>query len=106
MDVLEVTCGSCNHSLRVPARLAGRKVKCPKCGAAVEVGMLSSAGAAADEGSAPQPAAEHEAPAHRGKTAHGHSTSAARGARAHRTANAKKSPLPLVLGGAGAVLVA
>ena len=34
---IEVTCGGCSRRLRVPDRTAGKKIKCPKCEAVIEV---------------------------------------------------------------------
>lgn len=33
---VRVVCGACRYKLKVPSRLAGRRVTCPKCGHAVQ----------------------------------------------------------------------
>lgn len=34
---IEVTCGGCERRLRVPDKTAGKKIKCPKCSAVIQV---------------------------------------------------------------------
>jgi len=34
---IEVSCGACQHQIRVPDKYAGKKVKCPKCEATIAV---------------------------------------------------------------------
>ncbi len=64
---IQFQCLSCQSTLRVPDFLAGRKVKCPKCGGVADVGLASDGaaslapsvpGTGAEEGLRPLPESE------------------------------------------------
>ena len=43
---IPVTCSQCNSKLQAPDAAAGKRVKCPKCGAAIEVASATTEEAA------------------------------------------------------------
>src|SRR5262245_14479799 len=105
MESRHGTCTSCHHSFKVPAATTAQKAKCPKCGGVVVIEGPSAAPAqerapsgAASAAAKPRPGQARPASA---RAAGAASAGRARG----ETAAQKKSPLPLVLGGAGVLVL-
>lgn len=120
MDLRQGTCPSCGHSFRVSPQITAPKVRCPKCKQPVELSPAEAAAPAAPAapkaGGAPRRAgaAKGAGAARRsraGRSAEGEADGGEAGgarpvrASARRGAPAKKSKLPLIIGGAGLVAV-